>query len=75
MILLVDDISDDAESINARADVIRDLISGSEKRLFIIINKKDKAPEGRQAEIAAKIKLEARETLLFISAKEKNRTR
>jgi tRNA modification GTPase len=71
VILFIDDISDSAESINKRAKAIREMIRDSEKRLFILINKTDLAPPDRQPEIAEKIKLEERDTLLFISAKEK----
>ena len=72
VILLIDEISDDAESINKRAQAIREMIGDSEKRLFILINKIDQVSPDRQSEIAEKINLEEKDTLLFISAKEKS---
>ncbi len=71
VVLLIDEIKDTAESINKRAMVLRDMIRGTEKRLFIIINKTDQDTSGRQSELADEIALEENETLLFISAKEK----
>ena len=41
VIMLVDEVTDDAASINERAAVIREMIRGSGKRLFILINKAD----------------------------------
>lgn len=70
LILLVDEISDSAESINERARSIRKMISESGKRLIILINKTDMSTADRQTELRRKIKLEKNETLLFISAKE-----
>jgi tRNA modification GTPase len=72
VILLIDEISDDAESINKRAYAIREMIKGSEKRLFILINKIDLSSSGRQNELTEKINLEENDILLFISAKEKS---
>ncbi|MCX6327756.1 MAG: tRNA uridine-5-carboxymethylaminomethyl(34) synthesis GTPase MnmE [Bacteroidia bacterium] len=72
VILLIDEISDSAESINKRARAIREMIRDSEKRLFILINKIDQASPDRQSQIAEKISLEEKDTLLFISAKEKS---
>jgi len=71
VILLVDEISDSAESINKRADAIREIIIGSGKQLFILINKIDKATHARQKEIGVKIRLSHEDKLLFISAREK----
>jgi tRNA modification GTPase len=48
------------------------MIGESEKRLFILINKIDKANPGRQSQLAKKIDLKEKDTLLFISAKEKS---
>ena len=47
------------------------MIRESDKRLFIIINKTDKATPEQQTEFAEKIRLKEKETLLFISAREK----
>ena len=71
VILMIDEISDNAESINKRIKSIREMIRESEKKLFILINKTDQAPPTRQTALARKIKTEEKETLLFISAKEK----
>ncbi len=72
VILLTDDITESAELINRRIEAIRELIRGTEKRLFIIINKTDLATAGKRAELAANIKREEKEPLLFISATEKS---
>jgi tRNA modification GTPase len=71
VILYIDDISDTAESINSRIDKIRNLISNSGKRLFILINKIDQDNAGRVKNLSAEIKTEESDTLLFISAKER----
>lgn len=72
VVLLVDEITDPAEYINKRVRSIREIIGESEKRLIILINKIDTVSEDRQAELTRKIILEEKETLLFISAKEKS---
>jgi tRNA modification GTPase len=72
VILLIDEITDSAESINQRAQAIREMSGESEKRLIILINKTDTALEDRQTELKGKINLEEKDTLLFISAKEKS---
>ena len=72
VILLIDEISDNADSINKRAQEIRDMIRGSEKRLFILINKIDQVPSGEQDKLEGMIRLEENDTLLFISAKFKS---
>lgn len=71
VILLIDEISDTAESINKRILAIRELIRGSEKKLIIVINKSDISQPGQEAELTKGIIPESGETLLFISAKEK----
>ena len=72
VILLIDEITDSAESINKRVQAIREMIGGSEKRLIILINKIDTASEDKQVELKRKIILEEKDALLFISAKEKS---
>ena len=72
VILLIDEITDPADLINKRADSIRDMIRGSEKRLIILINKTDTVSDNRQAELENMIKLEEKDTILFISAREKS---
>ncbi len=72
VILLIDEITDNAESINKRAQSIREMIRESDKRLIILINKTDTATEDRKEELAKEINLEEKDILLFISAKEKS---
>jgi Predicted GTPase len=72
VILLIDEITDSAEFINKRVLSIREMIGESEKRLIILINKTDTASEDRQKDLERNINLEEKETLLFISAKEKS---
>ena len=71
VVLLIDEISDTADSINLRAESIREMIRASDKRLIILINKTDTAIVDYQSELSGKIIIEENETLLFISAKEK----
>jgi tRNA modification GTPase len=71
VIMLIDEESDSAESINLRADEIREMIKASGKRLFILINKIDLSSPDKLAELEKNIRLEENETLLFISAKDK----
>jgi len=72
VILLIDEITDSAESINKRVESIREMIRESDKRLIILINKTDTATEDRKEELAKEINLEEKDILLFISAKEKS---
>jgi tRNA modification GTPase len=71
IILLIDEISDTAESINLRIRAIREMVKEADKRLIIIINKVDKSQLGQEDELVKNIRLEYRDRLLFISAKEK----
>src|SRR5450759_2428875 len=48
VILLIDEISDDAGSINKRITAIREIIKETDKRLIIIINKCDISQPGRK---------------------------
>jgi tRNA modification GTPase len=70
VILLIDEITDSAESINKRTQLIREMIKGSEKYLIILINKTDAAPDNRRSDLAARINLQEKESLLFISARD-----
>jgi tRNA modification GTPase len=72
VILLIDDISDSAVSINKRIRSMRELIMDSEKRLIILINKIDTVSDNRKAELKSGIRLGDNDRLLFISAKEKS---
>ncbi len=71
VILLIDEVSDDAASINQRAEAIRETIGGTGKRLIILINKTDTALKNRLQLLEKEIKPGEKEKLLFISAKEK----
>jgi tRNA modification GTPase len=70
VIMLIDEINDDAASINTRADSIRSKIQGSGKRLFILINKIDLAVRESMDDLKKNIVAEKDDVLLFISAKE-----
>ncbi len=70
VIMLIDEVSDDAGSINNRAQSIREMIRDTGKRLFILINKIDLADPARLAELQENIKADKEDFLLFISAKE-----
>jgi tRNA modification GTPase len=72
VILLIDEISDSAVSINKRIRSMKELIMDSEKRLIILINKTDTRSDNRQAELKSGIRLGDNDRLLFISAKEKS---
>ncbi len=71
LILLIDEVSDSAMSINKRAESVRKMISESDKRLIILINKTDIASASSQKVLKSQISLDEKDTLLFISAREK----
>ena len=71
VIMLVDEVTDDADSINERAVSLRRMIRGSEKKLFILINKVDISPSHTIEELKKNIVTDKDDVLLFISAKEK----
>jgi tRNA modification GTPase len=70
LVLLVDDIADRPESISERASLVRGMISGTDRRLAIVINKVDKAVDDDIEYYKQNIILENNEFLLFISAKD-----
>jgi tRNA modification GTPase len=70
VIMLIDEVMDDAESINKRANAVREIIRESGKKLFILINKVDLSVPQRIGELEKTIITEDMDTLLFISAKE-----
>jgi tRNA modification GTPase len=72
VIMLIDEATDDAESINERATAIRKMISGSGKRLFILLNKADLSVPHEMALLEKQIVTDRGEVLLLISAKEKS---
>jgi tRNA modification GTPase len=70
VIMLIDEVTDDSESINKRANAIRKMIRGSGKRLFILINKIDLSVPQRREELEKDIITGISDVLLFISARE-----
>jgi tRNA modification GTPase len=68
--MLIDEVTDDSESINKRANAIREMIRGSDKRLFILINKIDLSVPQRREELEKDIITGNPDVLLFISARE-----
>lgn len=70
VILLVDDALEEPFMINQRADEIRQK-SAKHTSLIVLINKTDLSTSDKIEELRSKIRLEAGETLLFISAGEK----
>ena len=71
IILLVDEINDDPETINQRSEAIRQMIKDNGQRLIILINKSDMGTPSRQEDLLKQLILDERDSLLFISAKEK----
>ncbi len=69
VILIVDEISETAEMINKRADSIRKMITGFDKRLIVLINKIDEGDQVAIESLKNKIYLDIDDSLLFISAK------
>ncbi len=71
VVLLIDEITDDADSINNRLRTLREIIKDEEKGLILIINKCDKSQSGQEEELRKRISLQGKEILVFISAIEK----
>lgn len=71
VIMFIDEINDDATSINNRTDLIRKMLDYDNQRLIILINKTDQAEVYSRQELSKGIKLENSDSILFISAKEK----
>jgi tRNA modification GTPase len=69
VIIMVDEISESAEIINQRADSIRKMITGFEKKLIVVINKTDIGDPFVMDNLKRKVYLDIDDTLLFISAK------
>jgi tRNA modification GTPase len=69
VILMVDEITESADMINQRADSIRKMITGFNKRLIVLINKIDEADQTAMDNLKHKIYLDIDDSLLFISAK------
>jgi tRNA modification GTPase len=71
VILMIDELKDDPEAINRRADNIREKIKGSGKKLIVVINKSDTGTVSESEMLKKKIRLEEGESVIFISAREK----
>jgi tRNA modification GTPase len=69
LVLLIDEIMDNAGSINKRAEELRRILA--DQRLIILINKIDKSDKERISRLKESIMLGRHDSLLFISAKEK----
>ena len=69
VILLVDEVSESADMINQRADSIRNMITGFDKRLIVLVNKIDEGDQTAIENLKHKIYLDIDDSLLFISAK------
>jgi tRNA modification GTPase len=69
VILMVDEITESADMINQRADSIRKMITGFNKRLIVLVNKIDEADQTAMDNLKHKIYLDIDDSLLFISAK------
>jgi tRNA modification GTPase len=72
VILLVDEISDSAESINKRIDAMRKITTDPDKRLIILINKSDTISDIHSTGLEKMLDLNETDSLLFISAREKS---
>jgi len=70
VIMMVDEISELPELINSRADAIRAMITGFEKRLIVVINKIDMGDQERINDLKRKIYLDTDDSLVFISARD-----
>lgn len=69
VIIMVDEISESADMINKRADSIRNMITGLEKKLIVLINKIDKGNQEGMDNLKHNVYLDIDDSLLFISAK------
>lgn len=71
LILLVDDPGDSPETIRERIRAIKTLMEDSDKKLLVVVNKKDKISPAEIKKIESGLREEAGDSLIFISAKEK----
>jgi tRNA modification GTPase len=69
VILMVDEITESADMINQRADSIRKMITGFDKKLIVLVNKIDEGDQTAMDNLKHKIYLDIDDSLLFISAK------
>ena len=71
VVLLIDEVTETAESVNEHARSIREMIKGTGKHLIILINKTDTVSDKSYGDYKRNINLDKRDILLFISAKQK----
>jgi tRNA modification GTPase len=69
VIIMVDEISESADMINKRAESIRNMITGFEKKLIVLINKIDIGDQAAIDNLKHNVFLDIDDSLLFISAK------
>ena len=69
VVLLVDEISEPPEIINQRADSIRNMITGFDKKLIVVVNKIDERDASFMDNLKRNIYLDIDDSLIFISAK------
>ncbi|MDX9727266.1 MAG: tRNA uridine-5-carboxymethylaminomethyl(34) synthesis GTPase MnmE [Bacteroidales bacterium] len=69
VILMVDEVLEDAVKINQRAESIRKMTEGLEKHLIIVINKTDTCDASHIEKLKSLVMPGKAESLLFISAK------
>jgi len=71
VVLLVDDVAGDPETINRRIKSVREMLEGSDTSLIVLINKCDLAPSEGSQSMKERLSISGDESLLFISAKQK----
>jgi tRNA modification GTPase len=69
VIIMVDELSESADMVNKRAESIRNMITGLEKKLIVVINKIDEGDQAGMNNLKHKVYLDIDDSLLFISAK------
>lgn len=71
VVLLVDDVLENGEAIENRINNVREMLSGSETSLIVLLNKSDLLPSGESYSQQEQFSIKEDESLLFISAKQK----
>jgi tRNA modification GTPase len=70
VILMVDEVSESPEMINKRAESLREMISGTGKKLIILVNKIDESDDKAINCLKGQVGLKDNESVLYISAKQ-----
>jgi len=68
VVLFLDEISEEPEALNKRAETVREIAGGS-RNMIILINKTDMGTEEQKSALLRGVELRDNEKLLFISAK------